>query len=472
MKQMEHAKAWIKSKWNQGIALAKKNKLKTTTSLIILSMGVTGTALANHYYNSNTNTLYHVYLDEKDIGTVDNPEVINQYLDKQIVKEKEKFNNLKITIGNQLEFKEENKYKGSAENDQTLKTFSEQLQLKAVAQALIIDGKTVAYGTDANAIEAILLQEKEKYGPLPVENEKKQVMFKEKTSIEEAKASPDQVLTPDQLKELLEKGTLEKKIYKVQSGDTIERIAKQYNLKIKEILQMNPSVTQDGILKLNQEIVVTAPKQLLTVESIEEKQVEENLDYQTKYEPSDDLFRGDSQVVQEGKPGKKNVTYKIVTDNGQRMDKSVLKEEVISQPVDQVVKKGTKVKPSRGDGMFAWPTYGGTITSLFGERWGAMHKGIDIAGVSNRNIKASDTGRVTSAGWNGNYGNCVVIDHGNGYETWYGHLSSIKASSGDIVQKGDVIGVMGATGDATGVHLHFEIRKNGDIENPLKFMNR
>ena len=472
MKQMDIAKAWIKGKWNQGIALAKKNKMKTAASLIILSMGVTGTALASHYYNSNTNMLYHVYLDGKEIGTVDNPEVINQYLDKQIVKEKEKFNNLKITIGNQLEFKEESKYKGEADDEQALKVFADQLQLKAVAQALIIDGKAVAYASEANAIEATLQQEKEKYGPLPVDNEKKQVEFKEKISIEEAKVSPDQILNSDQIKTLLEKGSLEKEVYKVQSGDTIERIAKQYNLKIKEILQMNPGMTQDGILKPKQEVVVTAPKPLLTVESIEEKSVQESIDYQTKYEPSEDLFRGDSQVVQEGKEGSKNVTYKIVTENGERKEKTVLKEEIVSQPVDKMIKKGTKIKPSRGDGLFAWPTYGGSITSLFGERWGAMHKGIDIAGVSNRNIKAADTGRVISAGWNGNYGNCVIIDHDNGFETWYGHLSSIKVSAGDIVQKGDILGVMGATGDATGVHLHFEIRKNGDIQNPLQFISR
>ena len=120
--------------------------------------------------------------------------------------------------------------------------------------------------------------------------------------------------------------------------------------------------------------------------------------------------------------------------------------------------------PSRGEGRFAWPTVGGYISSPMGYRWGKMHKGIDIARPSNRTIKAADNGVVVFAGWDsGGYGNKIIIDHRNGFRTLYAHMSSLKVSVGQTVSKGSAIGIMGATGDATGVHLHFEVYKNGGL---------
>ena len=106
-----------------------------------------------------------------------------------------------------------------------------------------------------------------------------------------------------------------------------------------------------------------------------------------------------------------------------------------------------------------------------GPRWGRNHDGIDIARPSNRTIKASDNGRVTFTGWDGTYGQKVVINHSNGYETVYAHLASITVSVGDVVEQGQQIGVMGSTGRSTGVHLHFEVRNNGSLVNPMSVLN-
>lgn len=80
---------------------------------------------------------------------------------------------------------------------------------------------------------------------------------------------------------------------------------------------------------------------------------------------------------------------------------------------------------------------------------------------------ASDNGTIVEAGWKGGYGNAVVIDHGNGTRTLYGHLSSINVKKGQVVEKGQKIGVMGSTGNSTGTHLHFEIHVNGSHINPM-----
>lgn len=115
-------------------------------------------------------------------------------------------------------------------------------------------------------------------------------------------------------------------------------------------------------------------------------------------------------------------------------------------------------------GNFVWPA-GGRITQGF--VW--YHKGLDIANKAAPNVLAADSGKVVVAGWPDGYGygNRVVIDHGNGYRTLYGHLSRIYVVSGQTVARGGAIGRMGCTGRCTGTHLHFEVIRNGVYINPL-----
>lgn len=114
----------------------------------------------------------------------------------------------------------------------------------------------------------------------------------------------------------------------------------------------------------------------------------------------------------------------------------------------------------------------GTVSSRFGVRGGATHKGLDIAAPKGTPIYAAASGTViTSAyGWNGGYGNYVVINHGSGINTAYGHCSSLVAKVGQTVNAGDLIAYVGNTGDSYGNHLHFEIRVNGVAQNPQNYL--
>ena len=118
-------------------------------------------------------------------------------------------------------------------------------------------------------------------------------------------------------------------------------------------------------------------------------------------------------------------------------------------------------------GGFVWPA-AGRITQ--GYVW--YHRAIDIANKSGGLVLAADSGLVVVASWldNSGYGIRVMIDHGNGFVTLYGHLSRVRVAVGQTVNRGDVIGDMGSTGRSTGVHLHFEIRRGGSLENPLNFL--
>jgi murein DD-endopeptidase MepM/ murein hydrolase activator NlpD len=118
---------------------------------------------------------------------------------------------------------------------------------------------------------------------------------------------------------------------------------------------------------------------------------------------------------------------------------------------------------------FIWPV-NGPITSPFGMRWGVLHPGIDIGVPTGTPVHASAAGQVVYCGWESGYGNFVVIDHGGGYATAYGHNSKILVSCGENVAQGQVISLSGCTGFCTGPHVHFEIRVNGNPVDPLTYL--
>ena len=126
-------------------------------------------------------------------------------------------------------------------------------------------------------------------------------------------------------------------------------------------------------------------------------------------------------------------------------------------------------------GSMMWPAVGHGISSPFGYRIHPitgqykLHTGVDINVGYGTPVYAADGGTVILAGWNGGYGNCIVINHGNGLTTLYGHLSSINVSVGQSVGRGQTIGLVGSTGNSTGPHLHWEVAVNGQRVNPLSY---
>lgn len=149
------------------------------------------------------------------------------------------------------------------------------------------------------------------------------------------------------------------------------------------------------------------------------------------------------------------------------------------KPGSEIILPG--IKPRRRDDYLAsrglgplyltWPTRG-WLTSRYGMRWGRMHEGIDVAVSTGNQIRAAAPGRVEYAGWRAGYGRLVVLDHGRGIHTRYGHNSRLMVKPGQWVQRGDVIALSGSTGSSTGPHMHFEVRVNGRPQNPLTWLRR
>lgn len=129
-----------------------------------------------------------------------------------------------------------------------------------------------------------------------------------------------------------------------------------------------------------------------------------------------------------------------------------------------------KLKANSVNGVLLSTPTTGTISSRFGTRWGRAHTGLDVAADTGTPIYAAASGTVTNASVFGGYGNLIIINHGNGVETYYGHCSKIYVNVGDKVETGDLIGLVGSTGNSTGPHLHLEIRVNGVAQNPQNYL--
>ena len=210
------------------------------------------------------------------------------------------------------------------------------------------------------------------------------------------------------------------------------------------------------------------------------KIVKEEVEVTAEIEKTEDpeKFKGTEEVTQEGKNGRELVTYKVEYDkDGKETGKTEVERKILEKSVAKKVKVGTKKET---DG-FMWPARGSKkITSPFGYRsdphgrnFTVYHSGIDIAGsgISDRTVVAAKSGTVKSVKRsNKGYGNHIIIDHGNGMQTLYAHLESINVSEGQKVGQGDAIGIIGTSGDSTGLHLHFEVRKNGSAQDPQQYV--
>jgi murein DD-endopeptidase MepM/ murein hydrolase activator NlpD len=125
--------------------------------------------------------------------------------------------------------------------------------------------------------------------------------------------------------------------------------------------------------------------------------------------------------------------------------------------------------PVTDPASWIWPA-DGPITSHFGQRWGRPHQGADIDGATGSAVIAPQAGTVTLAGWKNGYGQTVIIDHGHGITTLHAHLQHVAVAVGQVVPQGHYLGPVGATGNVTAAHLHYEVHVDGVPRNPVPWL--
>ena len=212
-----------------------------------------------------------------------------------------------------------------------------------------------------------------------------------------------------------------------------------------------------------------------SLETIQTKRAEARAEEQglRSLQSASDSKRASEQTVQNQKAAllaqtKKNISH---------LRAMALAEEQESARIAALLKSGASHGSGAYAGTFRWPTPGyNRISSPFGYRIHPilhvrkLHTGIDIAAPSGARIIAPGNGTVIFAGYNGGYGNCTMIDYGNGLVTLFGHQSRIAVHKGQHVSAGNTIGYVGSTGMSTGAHLHFEVRVNGTPKNPMSYL--
>ena len=262
-------------------------------------------------------------------------------------------------------------------------------------------------------------------------------------------------------------------VYEVVPGDTLSEIAIKTNIPMDRLIEMNSSLEdENSMIRAGEELVITVPEPKLAVVRQEEMYYEEDYEEEVIYIDNDDWYTTERKTLQEPSAGHRKVIAVVTFENDKEVAKDIIKQEVTYEAVPKIVERGTKIPPT-----YIKPIAGGRLSSGFGRRSrptrgaSTYHKGIDWATPTGTAVNASCGGTVARAGWGSGYGYVVYINHPDGRQTRYGHLSKGLVSVGQTVTQGQKIALSGNTGVSTGPHLHFEILIGGSQVNPLSYLN-
>lgn len=265
--------------------------------------------------------------------------------------------------------------------------------------------------------------------------------------------------------------------YTIVAGDAPSLIAQKVGIPYADLKNLNPDIEKNCFV--GDQVLINKATPYLSVKVTRDENYDVTIPYNTNKVNDSTIWEGNTRTLVSGQNGSKNVSAKVTIVDGVEESRVITNSVVTKEPVDAKIAVGTKSTKAPVDqisasgGGFMWPVGGGYnyISSGFGYRRYGWHRGIDIASNgSYLPIYASQGGTVVEAGWRSSYGYTILIDHGNGVQTRYAHLSQIKISYGQHVNKGDRIGIMGSTGNSTGVHLHFEVISYGTNLNPSNYV--
>ncbi len=246
------------------------------------------------------------------------------------------------------------------------------------------------------------------------------------------------------------------RLYTVQKGDTVLAIAEKFGLRPETVQWANPTVAKNpDRLQIGDELAIPPVNGVLHAVT--------NGDTLSKIASAYDV---DVEDIVAYAPNQLDNTAANLSVGTQIMVPDGVRRTT-TQPVVQTYTEQSVPVASLGSGAFTWPTAG----NVSQQPWSG-HMAIDISSWTGATVTAADAGvvRLSTGGWNGGYGNHIIVDHGNGFQTLYAHLNSIWVNVGETVDQGTPIGSVGNTGNSTGPHLHFEVRYQGARRNPLSYL--
>lgn len=298
------------------------------------------------------------------------------------------------------------------------------------------------------------------------------VQINQKIEIKDDYAPADQIMTSaEEVLEFIEySGHEEKEYYTVQKYDTVAGVgSKNDGLSATQVMNINRDKisSTDQVLREGDQLCVTYFDPIFDITVTRERMKKEEIYPETVYTEDETIREGKTELLTKGVSGWKNALYSEKWINGVLVSGSLISSVDTLQAIDEVIGVGTMVIPGVGTGTYRWPVENVIISCYWGCYYG--HEAIDIQNAYSKwdRIYAADRGTVIENSYNYISGNYVVIDHGDGYTTYYGHMiTRSPIPVGAVVDKGDYIGDIGMTGRATGPHVHFYIAHEGVKLNP------
>ncbi len=421
-------------------------------------------------YIQKTGHFFAVYVNGMEIGLLNEAGTLDEMLDDLHAEAAEFYGN-PVAAVEEVSVEEVFRPLEDEDREEVFSKLRHLLSFKVEARMITIDGRDVLPVSSEKEREKVVELVAGAYLPDKDNVSLETVHMEEKLSCRPYYCYPEDLYEPETVATVLLNGSDRLETYLVSRGDSLSQIAYEHNITIGELREANPQLNGD-LIRVGDELSLIVPEPLVNVKTVERITVEEKIPYETSYTYDSSMWKMRTRVVEPGEHGIKEVTYEVTRVNGAEVEREKISEAVLQEPKTQVVARGTAQVPSRGSGSFIWPVQGGgRITSGYGWRSGGFHAGIDIGARAGTSVLAADSGVVVFAGWDGGYGNSIVIYHGH-YYTRYAHNSRNLVSKGEAVNKGQVIATVGSTGRSYGDHLHFEVRIGGiygQTVNPLNF---
>ncbi len=344
--------------------------------------------------------------------------------------------------------------------------FFSEIEEVSMLYAITVDGAVVGASKNRETLQAMLDE------LLYVGDPDVKAHFAQDVQITQRYVDASYLLSHDEIRKKLTSKIHPQRTYTVKSGDTINRAAKENGLTREALIELNPSL-KSGRLRAGQELVVAKAVPFLSVEAVRRVEYTETIPFETMKVESSAIYKGSTRVKVNGRVGVKTTVADVTYVDNKEVSRNIISSTVTREPVTKVVEVGTKPRPKTvATGVMRRPVSGAIISSNYGYRRGAFHSGVDFALAKGSRVSAADGGTVTYAGWKrGGWGYLVIINHGNGIETYYAHNSKVTVSVGQKVAKGEQIAKVGSTGNSSGPHVHFEVRVNGKHVNPFKYIS-
>ena len=441
---------------------------------------------------NNQHVVYRIYINDEVVGLINNKEEYDTFIENHMKELLQQYPDQVIYAPTNVRVEEEVTLLpvDSIDNQAVLSQVAEKADFKTSTNVVTIGEQKFAV-KDTAVVESTLMDLMKYYtgtenlakimdteNPIQALSETGSqyigAKVVEPVKVESSYAAPDEVLTTDQMRRMMLYGQKEpQQTVTFGEDSSLWYIARDYGLTEEELILLNPQV--EGLKwgeLLGMELDVTPLNPIIHVQTEQEKVNVAPISYETEYIDDETMLKGQTKVTQTGQNGEFLTRTKVEYVNGEQTNSTVVEETKLSEPVKEVIIRGTKVVSGVGTGNWVWPTTSRNVTC--GYLCYSGHYAIDISASTGQSVYAADNGVVVSASYNAAYGNVILINHKNGYYTRYAHLNSMNVKAGDIVEAGQLIGGAGNTGNSTGTHLHFEIRTNTGSQpsyapNPLDF---